>query len=122
MTRIALRHAVSLTLTLALVSPALAAQAKSKSKQPADPSTACEHAVMHDIGVHHPGTHKIQLTQTRTWQQSSDESGFGGTGTALAQNNTPRSFEWSCVYSTTKNKAIDVKLERETEGSQPKKK
>lgn len=121
MTRTPIRLAASLALPLALLSFALVAQAKSKSKEPADPASACQHAVQHSIGVHHPGTHKVELTQTRTWQQSSDESGFGGTGTALAQNNTQRSFEWSCVYNTKKNKVVDVKLERETDASQPKK-
>jgi len=100
---------------LALPLAALAfgnASAATKAKKPVDVKEACQKDVMKKIKAKHPGAHDIQLTVGREWQQSSTQSGVGGTGTLKASNNSGRDFEWTCVYDTTKNKVLEVEFDK----------
>jgi len=110
MKRFAARIAVSLLLPLALAALPLPAGA---AKQPVDPQTRCQELVKKKMKSKHPGARDIQLTQTRTWQQSSKQSGYGGTGTVLTTKNETGTFEWTCTYDTTTNKVLSVEFQKE---------
>jgi hypothetical protein len=86
--------------------------ASAATKKPVDVKEVCQKDVMKKIKAKHPGAHDIQLTVSREWQQSSTQSGVGGTGTLKASNNSGREFDWTCVYDTKKNKVLDVSFEK----------
>ncbi|HTO06380.1 MAG TPA: hypothetical protein VMR86_04920 [Myxococcota bacterium] len=86
--------------------------ASAATKKPADVKEVCQKDVMKKIKAKHGGAHDIQLTISREWQQSSTESGVGGTGSLKAANNSGREFEWTCVYDTTKNKVVSVDFDK----------
>ncbi|HXZ83940.1 MAG TPA: hypothetical protein VEI82_00490 [Myxococcota bacterium] len=115
MTRIAVRLAASLAVPVALCALALPAPAAAKSKKPVDIKASCQEHVKKKFKEAHPGARDITLTQTREWQESSTMSGVGGTGTVLTQTKQTRSFEWTCVYDTTKNKVDHVDIQKEKE-------
>jgi len=95
-----------------LAALAFAGAASAKDKKPIDVKAKCQKEVMQSIKTKHAGAHDIQLTISREWQQSSTQSGVGGTGSLKAANKSDRQFEWTCVYDTTKNKVIDVSFDK----------
>jgi hypothetical protein len=105
-------------LTFAVLVPlavfAFASAAPAKDKKPVDVKAACEKDVTKKIKVKHAGAHDIKLTVSREWQQSSTQSGVGGTGVLTAGDKKPRNFEWTCVYDTTKDKVLDVSFDKPT--------
>jgi hypothetical protein len=92
---------------------AFAGTAAAKDKKPAkDVKQICQDRVMKGIKTKHAGAHDIQLTAGREWQQSTTQSGVGGTGSLKAANNSMREFEWTCVYDTTTNKVVSVDFDK----------
>jgi hypothetical protein len=110
--RIALLSRMAAWALVPLACFALTGVASAKDKKPIDVKAKCEKEVREKIKAKHPGAHDIQLTFGREWQQTSTQSGVGGTGTLKASNNSGREFEWTCVYDTTKNKIVDVSVEK----------
>jgi hypothetical protein len=100
---------------------AFASAAPAKDKKPKDMKAACEKEVREKIKVKHAGAHDIELTSSREWQATSTQTGIGGTGTLKAANNSPRHFEWTCTYDTTKNKIVDVNVEKPSKPAKDKK-
>jgi hypothetical protein len=110
MTRPIGRLALALLVPFAAVAFANAAPAKDKAA--VDVKSICEKDVQKKIKTKFPHAHDTQLTVSREWQQSSTESGVGGTGTYLAADKKPRNFEWTCVYDVKKNKVLDVSFDK----------
>lgn len=84
------------------------------TKKPVDIKQICQKKVMEKIKAKDPGAKDIQLTTSREWQESSTQSGIGGTGTLKAANKkmATRDFEWTCTYDTAKNKLVDVHVDK----------
>lgn len=110
MTRSIPRIAAALFVPLALL--ALASAAPAKEKKPKDVKALCQKEVREQIKAKHPGAHDIQLTPSREWQQSSTQSGVGGSGVLTAADRKARHFEWTCVYDVQKNKVLDVSFDK----------
>ena len=110
MTRSIPRPAFALLVPLAVF--AFASAAPAKDKKPTDVKAVCLKEVKQHLKVKYEHAHDIQLTPAREWQQTSTQSGISGTGVFTAGDNKPRNFEWSCVYDVTKNKVVDVSLEK----------
>jgi hypothetical protein len=104
------RFGVLMALPVAVL--AFADASAAKTKQPVDVKEACQKDVMKQIKTKHPGAKDIQLTVSRDWQQSSTESGIGGTGTLKATNGSGRDFDWTCVYDVKKNKVLKVEVDK----------
>jgi len=115
-----IRRAV-LALLVPLTALAFAGSALAKSTAPVDPKAACQKDVEKKVKVKYAHAKDIQLTVSREWQQSSTQSGVGGTGTYTAGDKKPRGFEWTCVYDTTKNKVLDVSFDKPTKSAPAKK-
>ncbi|HKC50216.1 MAG TPA: hypothetical protein VKF60_05435 [Myxococcota bacterium] len=110
MTRSILRPAFALLIPLAMF--AFASAAPAKDKKPTDVKAVCLKEVKQHLKVKHEHAHDIELTPSREWQQTSTQSGISGTGVFKVADNKLRNFEWSCVYDVTKNKVVDISLEK----------
>ncbi len=91
---------------------AFASAAPAKDKKPVDVKAACEKDVTKKIKVKYAHAHDIKVTPSREWQQSSTQSGVGGTGVYTAGDKKPRNFEWTCVYDVTKDKVLDISFDK----------